>query len=130
MIEPVSSPRFPCEEIPKYRKKAAKKTPKKADHKHEYEPVILSYIDRNAFFSRERGFVAARQWCAGQRCTICGRLEHGFPDGSHPQVSARMELPVPDGTTRRTIVRKPDFAHLTEVRVKSYFDLEEEKIYG
>lgn len=130
MIEPVGSTRFPCEEIPRHRKKAAKKTPKKADHKHEYEPVVLSYINRNAFFSGERGFVPARDWAAGRRCILCGRLEHGFPDGSHPQVSARVDIPWANGTTKRTIIRKVEFAGLPEIRVKDYFKLEEEKIYG
>lgn len=68
-------------DAPKYRKKSKKKTPKKANHKHEWEPVILEYYNKNRDFDRERGFVGGRDFCRGSRCVICQKLALGFPDG-------------------------------------------------
>lgn len=72
-------------QIAPYRKKVKKKTPKKADHKHEYEAIVLSYINPNRFFTKERGFFSGHDSCPGRRCTICGRLELGFPKGVFPE---------------------------------------------
>lgn len=66
-------------DVTPYRKKRVKKTPKKANHRHTYEPVILSYFNQNKNFSRETGFVGGMDTCPGSRCTICGRVEYGFP---------------------------------------------------
>lgn len=55
--------------IPKYRKKRGRKPPKKADHKHEYEPVIFEYTFEGVGY------------CAGSRCKTCGKLRLGFPVG-------------------------------------------------
>ena len=62
-----------------YRKASKKSPPKKANHKHTYEPVVLSYFNDHMEFSRERGFVGGVDTCGGRRCTICGHLEVGFP---------------------------------------------------
>lgn len=62
-------------------KKASKKTPpRKSKHKHIYEPVILSYFNRNKSFDRNKGFIGGMDTCGGRRCTVCGHLATGFPD--------------------------------------------------
>ena len=126
MIGPVSSCVFPCGEIPRYRKKSQKRPPKKADHKHEYEPVILSYIAEHGDFSKERGFIPMRSFCAGSRCTICGRLNHGFPDGKAVTVADVKKLPWPTGDKRFSQIR-PEYRSLPVVKLSDYWTLKEEK---
>lgn len=63
----------------RYRKKAQKKRHKKADHRHEFEPCIIQYFNKNAEYSREHGFVGRIDYAPGSRCRICGMLRHGFP---------------------------------------------------
>lgn len=59
-------------ETPKYRKKKAKKTPKKADHKHQYQNVIIEYTyPRNYPVSRLAGKPA---YALESYCKICGKL--------------------------------------------------------
>ena len=67
-----------------YKKKAKKVVPKKADHRHEYEPVIISFHDIRHHInpSSPTGFDEGESYCPGSRCKICGRLEHDFPKGS------------------------------------------------
>lgn len=130
MIDPVSSTCFPCGEIPRYKKKSQKKTPKKANHRHEYSPVILSYIDKYSDFSRERGFVPMRVYSAGSRCTVCGRLIHGFPGSEPTRVARTVKIPWVNGTERRYCEVLEDFKHLPVVEVTDYWTLKEEKTYG
>lgn len=127
MIEPVRGASFPCGEIPRYRKKAAKRTPKKADHKHDYEPVILSYLNPYGEFSRERGFVSHTDYCAGRRCKICGRLDYGFDNGRNVSVANRITIPWIDGTERHRYVIKEEYRHLPVVKVKDYWHLDKEE---
>lgn len=63
-----------------YRKKAKKRKPKKANHKHEFEPVILKYFNKQLTFSKTNGFIGGIDYNRGSRCKICGLLRHGFPD--------------------------------------------------
>lgn len=115
------------DDAPRYKKASKKKPPKKADHKHDFsERVLLKCFNRNAVFTRERGFTGEDDWCAGSRCTICGRLKVGFPDGTAPRVCGIIEIPWGDTTRRRRIV-KPEYADIPEVRVNNIFDLEEIK---
>lgn len=59
-------------ETPKYRKKKAKKTPKKADHKHQYQNVIIEYTyPRNYPVSRLAGKPA---YALESYCKVCGKL--------------------------------------------------------
>jgi hypothetical protein len=59
-------------ETPKYRKKKAKKTPKKADHKHKYQNIIIEYTyPRNYPVSRLAGKPA---YALESYCAICGKL--------------------------------------------------------
>lgn len=69
------------EQVP-YRKKKQKPRRPKSNHKHEYEPVILEYYNKHLSFNRERGFIGGPDCCGGRRCSICGRLELGFPEGT------------------------------------------------
>lgn len=124
-VQPASPACFPCGEIPRYRKKSQKTPPKKADHKHEYEPVIFRYFNKYSWFSRERGFTGDYDYAAGQRCTVCGRLEHGFPDGSHGPVAATVNIPWQDGTTRKRRIIIGAFTHLPIVSVQDYWKLKE-----
>lgn len=127
MIEPIRGACFPCGEIPRHRKKAIKRTPKKADHKHDYESVVLSYLNPYGELSRERGFVTQRDYCAGRRCRLCGKLDYGFADGSNPSVAVRITIPWQDGTERKRILVKEEYRALPEVRIKDYWKLEKEE---
>ena len=68
-------------EVPPYRKKSKSKAPKKANHKHQYRPVILYYLNRHSWRSDPLRQVEAWGYARGKECTICGRLEMGFPNG-------------------------------------------------
>ena len=52
----------------KYKKKAKSTNTQKSNHKHQYEKVLLSVIDKKRQFSYE---------CLGKRCTICGKISGG-----------------------------------------------------
>lgn len=66
----------PIEKDPTPRKKPSnKKAPKKASHKHDYIPVVLTY--RSSHIGEEK-----RYTIAGKKCKICGRLDKNFPEGS------------------------------------------------
>ena len=71
--------KYDFDEVPKYKKKAKKNTPKKASHKHEWEPVILGYPKLK--LSQERGFFSDEEkvYVRGGRCIICGRLDLNYP---------------------------------------------------
>ena len=127
MIGPVSAPSYVCEEVPRHRKKAIKKVPKKSNHKHTFEPVILSYINPNGEFSPERGFISQRDYCAGRRCSICGKLDYGFPDGKPVRVASRIEIPWFGEKVKKHIVINPEYKHLPVVEIKDYWKLEEVK---
>lgn len=56
---------FEFDDSPKYRKKKPKKTPKKADHRHDYTlPVAVKWE-----------FMPGRNsYCLGYKCSICGKI--------------------------------------------------------
>lgn len=126
MIEPIRGASFPCGEIPKYRKKAAKKTPKKADHKHEYERVILRYINSQLAFSPERGYISGEDFYPGRRCTICGRLERGFEDGIAPRVCMVINMRMNGVLIKRRLISE-QYRHLPVVRIRNFWTLEKEE---
>lgn len=127
MIDPIRAASFPCGEIPRHRKKAVKKTPKKADHKHEYEPVIFRYTLEH-FKLTDRGFISGRSYSPGRRCTICGRLEHGFDDRTlSPIVYNVIKMPRPNGEVTTIHLLKEEYRHLPVVNLKDYFKLEKEE---
>lgn len=65
-------------ETPKYGKKKVKKTPKKADHKHQYQNVIIEYTyPRNYPVPRLAGKPA---YALESYCKICGKLSSPVKD--------------------------------------------------
>lgn len=127
MIEPIRGASFICSEVPRHRKKSARKPPKKADHAHEYEPVILSYIEPCGALSPERGFVPLRTYHAGSRCIHCGRLIRTFPDGESPYVVRRCSAPWPNGEVKKWHELLQDFRHLEVVKVRDLITLKKEE---
>lgn len=127
MIGPVSPACFPCGEVPKYRKKSAKKPPKKANHKHTYERVIFRYLNPQCFFYPEYGFVGDYSYSAGSRCTVCGRLEHGFPGDGGVCVSQTVRMPRFNEPDRKRNILKPEYVSLPIVEVEDYWKLKEVK---
>ena len=56
-----------------YKKKSKTKPPKKAKHKHIYEPCVLEFNDVR--FDKERGFVYDRPGVRiSAYCPVCGKL--------------------------------------------------------
>lgn len=56
------------DEIPKYRKKAKKNTPKKSKHKHTYEPCVFEYrVDVPWGHDNTRKIICSY-------CSICGKI--------------------------------------------------------
>lgn len=64
-------------DVARYKKKSNKRTPKKANHKHEYEDVVFKYYRKEKSFSKSNGFIGGIDYCIGSRCKICGRLDYG-----------------------------------------------------
>ena len=78
-----------------YRSRKSKRKPtKKANHKHEYEPVVLQYWNRYMRVTPEQGWYGGWEECGGKRCVHCGRLEIGFPDGFEPTETRRYFWPM------------------------------------
>lgn len=61
------------DDIPKYRKKAVKKSAEKSNHKHEYEEVVLSI---NAPSSILYIFNKPVVYSTGLMCKICGKVKN------------------------------------------------------
>jgi hypothetical protein len=60
-------------EVPKYKKKKVKKTPKKADHKHEYVPVKIR-DNPLQYYRRYINDATKRFWVMyTAKCTTCGK---------------------------------------------------------
>ena len=66
-------------EIPRYKKKAKKKSPVKAKHKHEYQSCVYEYDALK--MDRAHGFVEKTRRTIGTYCPICGKVGR-FPDSS------------------------------------------------
>ncbi len=60
------------EDVPKYRKKSQKKTPKKSNHKHEWENCV--YETDSVGYSKEKGFYKTAELTIGKYCPICGKI--------------------------------------------------------
>lgn len=122
---------FELGESPRRRKKAKEKTPKKANHRHSYEPVILSYIQSESKFVRLAGqmqWIGARRYFAGKRCTICGKLDYGFPGGSSAEPADR-EIFYTDINTGHPCVfyeKNYKYNNLPVIRLQSLYPLEKE----
>lgn len=108
------------EEVMPYKKRSKKKPPKKANHAHEWESVILSYWNKYYKFNKETGFIGGIDECAGKQCKICGKLEIGFPKGSVE------EQALFTGTylMSDTIYTNKKFADVKRVKVNDMFKLQ------
>lgn len=62
------------EEVPKYKKKSKAKSPKKADHKHIFEPCILEYNFPYGKLEEGKGFQPISQTRIDGYCPICGKV--------------------------------------------------------
>lgn len=112
-----------CEfERDRHRKKASKKTPKKANHKHTWEDVILR---ENITLPFGLGCDSV-SYHAGKRCTICGKLSFGFESGEPVQVSENHRMQTPAGVFNMPEVL-PEFRSLPMYEVKSIFNMKDER---
>lgn len=60
------------EEVPKYKKRSSRKTPKKADHKHKYVNCVFGY--NGILFDKECGMKEIPVKSIGTYCEICGKV--------------------------------------------------------
>lgn len=60
------------EDIPKYKKKSQAKPPKKAKHKHVYEPCVLEYLVDWYIKEHERNHELKTEM--GAYCPVCGKV--------------------------------------------------------
>lgn len=60
------------DEVTPYKKKAQRKPPKKAKHKHDYHPCIFEY--NGIRLDKAHGFVPDQKTGFGSYCTICGKI--------------------------------------------------------
>jgi len=84
-------------EVPRYKKRRKKTTPKKADHKHKLEDVIIIYNNPYHKFSKAYGFVCGEEQLIGQRCMICGKINFWGIDMTNREedlISKRPDLDV------------------------------------
>lgn len=58
----------------KYRKKSRRKSPKKANHKHEFQPCVFEY--EGVEFNSIHGIIptSEHQFSMGGYCRICGKI--------------------------------------------------------
>ena len=61
------------EEIMPYRKKAKKNTPKKYDHKHQFEPCVVEFMGKR--LDKGHGFIPHKKTHIRDYCIICGKLQ-------------------------------------------------------
>lgn len=72
---------------------------KRADHKHQYERIIMKWI-------------FGYQW--GRRCTVCGRIDDGFGNYS----SARHQDFLKPEALKKPGISNRDYLSLKEIRTK------------
>lgn len=68
------------EDIPRYKKKAKKKSATKANHKHYFEPCVFKMDETR--LDEARGFVTDRaaRLCIGTYCPACGKVGDTYAD--------------------------------------------------
>lgn len=74
-------------EIPKYRKKKSKNTPRKADHKHDY----VFYRVENAIpvYSCNNGVKEKHYWVTIlNKCSVCGRKQAEYKSLTESEYAA------------------------------------------
>lgn len=94
------------DETVRYKKKAKKKTPKKADHKHEFVTCVYGYNKR--VFSKERGFENVPDLSIRTYCPVCGKVGTSF--------DYENERYVLDNTVRKPSYICPDFDWTDEAK--------------
>ena len=107
-------------DVAPYRKKSKKSVPKKSNHKHIYEPVILEYWNPQFKFDH-RGFVGGVDKYPGSRCNVCGKLATGFPKGSVEEEKMTAHYGV--AFSRRDVLNSPEFTYLDVCNVNNIWDL-------
>lgn len=60
------------DEVPRYKKKAKKKTAKKANHKHRFENCVLGF--NTVALDKAHGFVPYPTISIGAYCPVCGKI--------------------------------------------------------
>jgi len=60
------------EDVPRYKKKAKKKSPKKANHKHRFENCVLGY--NTIALDKAHGVVPSPELSIGTYCPACGKI--------------------------------------------------------
>lgn len=60
------------DDIPKYKKKKRKNTPRKANHKHVYENCVFQYD--SITFDKGHGIISESKLSIGKYCPICGKI--------------------------------------------------------
>lgn len=63
---------FYDDELTPHRKKSKRKTPTKADHKHNFEPCVFEY--NGVMLDKAHGFIPKPDVKIGEYCTICGKI--------------------------------------------------------
>lgn len=99
----------------RYRKKAVKRVPVKAKHKHVWKDVILK--ENILVF----GFDLI-SYSAGKRCEVCGKLSIGFKDNKPVQVSESCRIQTPAGVFNIPQVLS-EYQDLPVYEVDSIFNL-------
>lgn len=62
------------DDVVRYKKRSKSKPPKKADHKHRYEPCVLEYNFPYGGDLRVRGFEPVRRCRIDGYCPVCGKV--------------------------------------------------------
>lgn len=102
----------------RYRKKAKSKNPKKANHKHIWEPIILVWNNPHYKFDGEKGWVSGDSYYFGRRCKVCSKLKHDFSE------EFLKEIGINTYYTMRFFGSKSDyFPQLPHIRIEDYFNL-------
>ena len=68
----------------KFYKKKEKSVPKKANHKHEFVPILIENHN-DIKWDKERGMIKGIGYWAGSKCRICDKIKMDFPKGSQEQ---------------------------------------------
>lgn len=64
------------EDVPRYRKRSYKKTPAKANHKHEFVNCVFEIASER--FDDVHGFVPELRLSIGTYCRLCGKIGTTF----------------------------------------------------
>ena len=66
-----------ADEVPRYRGKRRVVTPKKHNHKHDFQPCLFNELFHKKF-TASHGFVADSQLAFGEYCVTCGKIAHSY----------------------------------------------------